>query len=883
MPVYIIDGTAFLYRAFYAIRGLSAPDGTPTNAVFGFTNMLLKLIRARKPEALAVAFDAGGKTHRHELYAQYKAQRPETPEELKSQFPLAHRMLEAMNVPVFSIRGVEADDILATLAQREKKKGHAVFIVSSDKDMLQLVDDQVRIYDPMKDVETDAQGVEKRLGVPPGRVTEYMALVGDASDNIPGIKGIGDKTARALLEQFGSLEEMFEHAGEIEKPRIRKLVSEGVEAAHLSMELVEIMRDVPLESTELSMPAPDQEALGALLKELGFTSLLKLLPEAGPGVPQREKEARYSCVLDMGELEREVARISGCVGIDTETTGKDPMRAHLVGFSLSGGDGQAAYVPVAHNYLGVPLQLDKKKALGAIGPMLNDPKISKAGHNLKYDMLILAREGVEVKGPLLDTMLASHLLNPERQSHSLEAVALELLGWTKRPYKEVAGKGGFDEVELEQASDYAAEDALLAWELKEKLFPALEEAGLMELYKTLEMPLIRVLADMEAAGMMVDSEELGRLGRELDQEMCSVRDRAWMLAGGEFNLNSPKQLGHVLFEKLGLKPGKKKKTGYSTDVSVLEGLASEHDLPVELLAWRSLSKLKNTYVDVLPRLVNPETGRVHTSFNQASTATGRLSSSEPNLQNIPIRGDWGTRIRGCFIAPEGSLILSADYSQIELRVLAHLSGDEALAEAFRNNQDIHTRTAVALFGVAPDEVDAEMRRTAKTVNFGVLYGMSAFGLSTSLGIAHGEAAHFIEEYFAAHPGVSAYIERTVEEARETGYVSTIMGRRRPVPELTSSNHNTRLLGERLAVNTPVQGSAADIIKRAMLDIHDALKEKGLRSRMILQVHDELLFEVPDVEAEEAAALVEQGMQEAVELTVPLVVEHGMGKNWAQAH
>ncbi len=883
MPVYLIDGTAFLYRAFYAIRGLTAPDGTPTNAVFGFTNMLLKLIRDKGPEALAVAFDAGGKTHRHKLYDKYKAQRPETPEELKSQSPLAHKMLAALNVPVFSIRGVEADDILATLAEQQKRLGHEVFIVSSDKDMLQIVDAQVRIYDPMKDKETDVGGVEKRLGVPPERVTEYMALVGDASDNIPGIKGIGDKGARGLLEQFKSLEELFEHADEIEKPRMRKLVSEGVEAARMSMALVEIMRDVPLEQMDLSMQEPDQEALSALLTELGFTSLLKLLPKGTAGKKKSEKEARYSCVLDMAELKREVASISGFVGLDTETTGLDPMSALLVGFSLSRGDSEAVYVPVAHNYLGVPRQLDKAEALGAITPVMEDRKVSKAGHNIKYDLLILAREGVEIRGPLLDTMLASHLLNPERQSHSLEATALEHLGWTKRPYKEVAGKGGFDAVELEQAADYAAEDALLAWELKEKLFPALEREGLMELYSTLEMPLIRVLADMEAAGVMVDSERLGLLGRELEGQMCSVRDRAWMLAGEEFNLNSPKQLGHILFEKLGLKPGKKKKTGYSTDVSVLESLATEHELPVELLAWRSLSKLKNTYVDVLPRIVNPDTGRVHTSFNQAATATGRLSSSEPNLQNIPIRGDWGTRIRECFIAPEGSQILSADYSQIELRVLAHLSGDEALAQAFTNGEDIHTRTAVALFDVAPDKVGPEMRRTAKTVNFGVLYGMSAFGLAASLGITRAEAAHFIEEYFSAHPGVSAFIVRTVEDARKCGYVSTIMGRRRPVPELSSSNHNTRLLGERLAVNTPVQGSAADIIKRAMLDIHETLGRKGLKTRMILQVHDELLFEVAGGEEDEVVRLVEQGMQEAVELTVPLVVEHGMGKNWAQAH
>ncbi|KKL77092.1 hypothetical protein LCGC14_2038340, partial [marine sediment metagenome] len=554
-------------------------------------------------------------------------------------------------------------------------------------------------------------------------------------------------------------------------------------------------------------------------------------------------------------------------------------------FSLSAGKNSALYVPLAHSYLGVPRQIEKRAALDAIAPVLGDERISKAGHNIKFDLLVLEREGVEIKGPLLDTMLASHMLNPERQSHSLEATALEHLGWTKRPFKEVAGSstGGFDAVELEQAADYAAEDALLAWELKEKLFADLEREGLRELYDTLEMPLIRVLARMEAEGVMVDSAQLGVLGRELEQEMCSVRDRAWLIAGEEFNLNSPKQLGRVLFEKLGLTPGKKKKTGYSTDANVLEALAGEHELPGELLAWRSLSKLKNTYVDVLPRLVNPRTCRVHTSFNQAATATGRLSSSNPNLQNIPIRGEWGTRIRGCFIASEGSLLLSADYSQIELRVLAHLSGDEALKEAFQKDEDIHTRTACALFEVAPKQVDAEMRRAAKTVNFGVIYGMSAFGLAGSLGIGHAEAAHFIEEYFAAHPGVSAYIKHTVEQAKKTGYVSTIMGRRRPVPELNSSNHNTRLLGERLAVNTPVQGSAADIMKAAMLRVHGALMSEGLRSRMILQVHDELLLEVPEEEAEQATALVLKGMQEAVELSIPLRVDHGIGKNWAEAH
>jgi DNA polymerase-1 len=879
MPVYLIDGTAFLYRAFYAIRGLTAPDGTPTGAVFGFTNMLLKLMRDRKPEAIAVAFDAGGKTHRHELYEAYKANRQETPEDLIKQFPLAHEMLKAMNMPVVSIRGVEADDILGTMAESEKKKGHKVFIASSDKDMMQLVDENVLIYDPMKDKETDANGVKERTGVPPERVTEYMALVGDVSDNIPGIKGIGDKTARGLLEQFESLEELLTNPDKIEKPRLRKLVSEGVDAARLSKQLVDIKRDIKIEDMDFTKREPDYDALREMFIKLGFTSLLKLLPNK----TVKNIEASYSCLLALDELNNEIDKIKDSVALDTETTGVDPMIASIVGYSISTGNCKAAYIPVAHAYLGVPRQIDKKAALDALAPIVEDENISKAGHNLKYDLLILKHEGIEAKGMLYDTMLASHLLNPERQSHSLEATALEHLGWTKKPYKEVAGKGGFDTVDLDEGSDYAAEDALLAWELKEKLFSELKEQGLMELYKNVEMPLMRVLIDMELSGMLVDSEKLLALGRELDIEMCSVRDRAWSIAGEEFNLNSPKQLGVILFEKLGLTPGKKKKTGYSTDVKVLESLTHEHELPGELLAWRTLSKLKNTYVDVLPKIVNPNTGRVHTSFNQAATATGRLSSSNPNLQNIPVRGDWGTRIRGCFIAPREYQILSADYSQIELRVLAHLSGDAVLKEAFLNNEDIHTRTAMALFGVAPAEVNQEMRRTAKTVNFGVLYGMSPFGLSESLSITRAEAAHFIEEYFAAHSGVSAYIEETISKTREAGFVETILGRRRPVPELSSSNHNTRQFGERLAVNTPVQGSAADIIKIAMINIHEQLKKNRLKSRMVLQVHDELLFEVHDDEISEVTSIVVEGMEGAFELSVPLKVEHGIGKNWSEAH
>jgi DNA polymerase-1 len=879
MALYLIDGNSYVYRAFYAIRGLTDSRGRPTNAVYGFTNMLLRIVRERKPDRLVISFDTPEPTERHRLFEEYKAHRPETPKELIAQLPGIKRMVDAFGIRSIEMPGYEADDVIATLAERAAGKGEDVYIVTGDKDMLQLVGGRIKVYDTMKDKEYDEEAVAERFGVPPRRVTEYMALVGDAVDNIPGVKGIGEKTAKELLGQFGSLDEMLAHADRIKKPRLRKLVTEGVDNMKLSHRLAEINREVPLElgDEDFRVREPDWQALLELFREFEFSSLMRLIPSGPPS------DVSYEAVLSEKKLRELTASIKVEFALDTETTGRDPMADTMVGFSLCSEKGRAYYVPLTHGYPGAPAQISRADAAGAIRPLIEDVDIAKTGHNLKFDMLVLRGEGLQMRGRLYDTMVASYLINPMRTEHSLQTVGLEYLSRKKRPFKEVVGKGTFEDVEIGPAADYAAEDAELAFELREVLFNKLKEEGLEGLYLDMEMPLIYVLSEMEAAGIKIDTVRLSALGRELEKELDAIKSRVYFIAGEEFNINSPKQLGRVLFERLGLKPGKKKKTGYSTDVSVLEELARTHELPGEVLNWRSFSKLKNTYVDVLPGLINPRTGRVHTSFNQTVTATGRLSSSDPNLQNIPVRGDWGRRIRECFIAEEGGVILSADYSQIELRILAHLSEDPALVGAFREDLDVHAKTAGEIFGVSLGDVTPDMRRVAKTVNFGVIYGMSPFGLSEALGIPRQEAESYIGQYFARHPGVKAYTERVVEEALGLGYVTTISGRRRPVPELRSRNANTRLLGERLAMNSPIQGTAADIIKIAMIRIHDKIKALGPGTRMTLQVHDELVFECPEGKAGRLGEIVREEMQGAVELSVPIQVDIGTGMNWAEAH
>lgn len=878
MKLYLIDGNSYVYRAFYAIKGLTDSSGKPTNAVFGFTNMLLKIIKDKKPDAVAVSFDTPHPTERHELFEDYKAHRPETPDDLVRQFPEVKRMISAFNIPIFEEPGYEADDVLATLAERASKEGDEVFIVTGDKDMLQLVNDSVKVYDPMKDKVMDREYVKERFTLPPERVVEYMALVGDAVDNIPGAKGIGEKTAKTLLHEFNSLDEILEHPERISKERTRKLVEQSIEDIKMSRKLAEINRKVPIEVSpeDLRAKEPDWQTLLGLFREFEFSSLMRLIPSGG-----ERKGVKCEVVTDPQLLKDYLGQIKSEFSLCTQTAGRLQVKDELVGFSVCASAEGAAYVPLTHE--GELDQMNKADALEALKPYLENEDINKVGHDLKADIIALRDEGLEMRGMIYDVMLASHLLNPMRTDHSLANVCLEYLGVKKKTRVEVAGKKSFQGLRVATVAPYACEHASVALELGGMLFEKLGEEGLEEVYENIEMPLISVLAEMEEAGMKLDSGLLGDFSKEMETGLDAIEKRIYFLAGGEFNIGSPKQLASVLFEQLGLRPGKKKKTGYSTEVSVLEELALEHELPGEVLNWRSLSKLKSTYVDVLPGLVNPKTGRLHTSFNQAATATGRLSSSNPNLQNIPIRGDWGTRIREAFIAEEGNALVSADYSQIELRILAHISGDRTLTEAFKGGVDVHTMTAAEIFGVKPAKVTPEMRRVAKTVNFGVVYGITAFGLSQTLGVARYEAQEYIDLYFKRHSGVKEYIDRVIEETRERGYTETLYGRRRPVPELKSRNGQTRQFGERLAMNTPIQGTAADVIKIAMINVARRIKKEALEGRMILQVHDELVFECPKSEEKKFLKLVREEMEGAASLDVPLSVDIGSGANWARAH
>jgi DNA polymerase-1 len=886
MDLFIIDGNSYIYRAYYAIKSLTNSKGFPTNAIFGFTTMLLKIIRDRKPEGLTVAFDSPVPTERHRIFEQYKANRKETPADLALQLPHIRRVVSAFHIKTFEAPGYEADDIIGTIAKKAAFEGSNVYIVTADKDMMQLVDDKIKVYDPVKDRIIDRSFVMEKFGVGPERIPEYMALTGDTADNIPGVKGIGEKTARELLTAFSSISELLEHPERIIRERLKTMVMENREMILLSQKLAIIDPEVPLvfDLESFSLREPDWLSLLSLFREFEFTSLMKLLPS---GQAQDKSSVRQHETIFAAERLREfMASIGNMLSLDTETTGKNPLLAGLVGISLCCDKNMAYYIPVGHNQslMSKQAQLEKEEALRILRPLLLNPDVSKIGHNLKYDIMILAGEKTFVDGPLLDTMIAAYLLNPNKAGHSLDEVSFEYLSKRKKSFMEVLKKRpSFAEVPIDEAAQYAAEDAALAFELKDLLFERLKDNGLESVYFTIEMPLIRVLIDMETAGVKIQKGLLEEMSMELAADIAAIEKRVYFLAGEKFNINSPKQLSTILFTRLGLSPGRKTKTGFSTGMDVLEELAESHELPMEILHYRSLTKLKTTYIDVLPGLVNSRTGRVHTSFNQTVTATGRLSSSEPNLQNIPVKGDWGKRIRAAFVAEQGNLLLSADYSQVELRILAHLSNDTGLISAFRNNIDIHTRTAAEIFGVPLESVSQEMRRTAKTVNFGVIYGISSFGLSETLNIGRKEAEQFIKQYFDRHPGVKQYIEQLVAETTEKGFVSTLFGRKRPIPELKNQNRNIRQSGERLAVNSPIQGTAADIIKIAMINIRRRLLTEGLRARMILQVHDELLFELPESELEAIRALVREEMEGVIELSVPLQVDIGHGNNWAEAH
>ncbi|MCL5023134.1 MAG: DNA polymerase I [Nitrospirae bacterium] len=879
MTLYLIDGNSYVYRAFFAIKGLSNSKGLPTNAIYGFTNMLLKILREKKPDGVVVSFDSPQQTERHRLFEAYKAQRPEAPGDLVRQLPLIRDVIRAFNIKIFEMPGYEADDLLGTIAKKAAAEGDEVFIVTSDKDMLQIVDDRIKMYDPMKDRVLDTHYVTEKFGVGPGRVTEVMALTGDAVDNIPGVKGIGEKTARELLSSAESLDELLDHPERIGKEKLRKLLAENAGVIRLSRHLATIDTSVPIEidREEFAMREPNWKELLSLFREFEFSSLLKMIPSVG-------RERDYEAIVSMERFSELVASLTETFAFDIEATGRDPLADSIVGIAFSKEKRKACYAPFHLSYEGAPQPVEAREALALAARVFEDDGIPKTGHNLKYDVEMLRRQGVNVRGVLYDTMIASYLINPNRSNHGLGDVSFEYLSYRKKAFQEVLGKRkSFSEVPLEDAVSYAAEDAALAYELREILFAKLKEEGLETVYFDIEMPLIGVLIGMEEAGFKVDTERLNAMSRELSTELDAIRKRIYFLAGEEFNINSPKQLSKVLFHTLGLKPGKRTKTGFSTEMGVLDELSEDHELPREILDYRSLSKLKSTYTDVLPNLINPATGRIHTSFNQTVAATGRLSSSEPNLQNIPIRGDWGKRVREAFVAEEGNVILSADYSQIELRILAHLSGDRGLIDAFTAGIDIHSRTASELFGVALEGVTAEMRRAAKTVNFGIVYGITPYGLSEALNIPPAEAKKYIDGYFEGHPGVKAYIEQTLEETRDKGYAETLFGRKRSIPELKSRNAATRALGERLAVNSPIQGTAADLIKIAMIRIHDTFAARGAAVKMILQVHDELVFELPVHALEDTKRTVRENMEGVVSVSVPLKVEIGYGRNWAEAH
>jgi DNA polymerase-1 len=931
--VYLIDGSGYIFRAFHALPPMTRSDGTPVNAVLGFTNMLMKLLEDTDADHIAVIFDAARKTFRNEIYAEYKMHRPDAPPELIPQFALIREATRAFNVSAIEQGGFEADDLIATYAEQAVKQGADVTIVSSDKDLMQLVTDKVRLFDPMKNRPIGLKEVEEKFGVKPDKVIDVQALAGDSSDNVPGVPGIGVKTAAELILAYGDLDTLLARAGEIKQPKRRENLLANAELARISRQLVTLRKDVPVEHplAEFDRRSFDPETLLAFLKANDFRSVIAKVqnrqsstkpgsiaqgpkasaspsatPSAGsaPAAKTELPSGGYELVQDKAALERWIAaaRKAGAVAFDTETTSLQAVEAKLVGMSLGIAPGQACYIPVGHvgaqgDLLGgkteAPKQIPLKDALALMKPLLEDPSILKIGQNLKYDMAVLAKYGITV-APIDDTMLISYVLEGGLHGHGMDELSELHLGHSTIKFSDVTGSGksqiGFDQVPLDKALAYAAEDADVTLQLHRALKPRLIAEHLLTVYETIERPLIQVVADMELAGVKIDSTELQRLSADFAKRIGEFEREIHQIVGHEFNVGSPKQLGEVLFDELKLPGGKKGKTGaYATGADVLDELAetSGHPLPQKVLDWRQLSKLKSTYTDALQNSINPETGRVHTSFALAHTSTGRLASTDPNLQNIPIRTEEGRKIRKAFVAEKGHKLISVDYSQIELRLAAEMADIPALKQAFRDGEDIHAMTASQVFGVPVKGMDPMVRRKAKAINFGIIYGISAFGLAQQLGIPQGEAKAYIEAYFKRYPGIKDYMERTKTFAREHGYVNTLFGRRCHVPGIADKNPARRSFMERAAINAPLQGTAADIIKRAMIRIPAALEKHKLKARMLLQVHDELLFEAPDAEVKKTAEVVKQVMEQAAlparEISVPLIAEAGIGLNWGEAH
>jgi len=904
--LFLIDGYALIYRAFYAFvnRPLTNSKGENTSAPWGFANFLLRIRENHRPDYLAVVFDAG-MSQREELYPAYKATREKMPEELAASLPRIRELVAGFRDEVVELEGYEADDVIGTLSRQATERGIETVIVSGDKDFYQLIGPKVHLLNPgrggpsgVQEEWVDLTNASERLGVPPEQVVDYLALIGDSSDNVPGAPGIGPKTALELLAEWGSLDRLIEAAPKLPGKRAREALTDHVDQVRLSRTLVTIRRDLPvaLDLERLRVHEPDAERLRRLFVELEFRTLIDRFTPA-PEVRVAELAARYAAVTDPAELPALMAeaRKAETVSVDTETTSLEPLRAELVGISLSWSPGTGIYLPLAHvaplaDLLGdgggevrnLPPLSDPR--MRPLVELLEDPGVPKTGQNLKYDLLVFQGAGVRLAGLDFDTMVASYVLDPGRRSHGLDALSTDLLGYTPIAYGDVAGRGRsqrpFAEVPLDEATAYAAEDADLPLRLRERFLPELQEFGLETLFRTLEMPLIPVLAQMEWEGIRVNPALFHTMGHTLARELEILQGEIWKEAGGSFNINSNQQLREILFERLGLPVVRKTKTGPSTDASVLEELAAMgHTLPTRLLEYRQLEKLRSTYVEALPRLVHPRTGRIHTSFNQTVAATGRLSSSDPNLQNIPIRTELGREIRKGFIPDEGHLFLSADYSQIELRILAHFSEDEAFLTAFREDRDVHRQTAAVIFDLPVEAVTPEQRARAKTINFATLYGQGEFSLARQLGISREEAADFIARYFERFAGVRRFLDTQVALAKEKGYVETLSGRRRWIPDIHSKNWNVRQFGERVAQNTPIQGTAADLIKEAMLRVHRQLPHVVPGARLLLQVHDELVFEVPEDRLEALRAFAVETMEGAMSLKVPLRVDTGSGRNW----
>ncbi len=893
--LFLIDGMALAYRVYFAFarNPLINKKGENVSAVFGFTNTLLSIIDNEKPDYFAVVFDTPHPTFRHDLFPEYKAQRSEMPQDMVDQLPRIREMLDILKIPVVEQPGFEADDIIGTYARLASDKKIETIIVTGDKDMMQLVNEHVKILNPKRGGEEpewlDEQGVLDKIGLPPSKIIDYLALMGDSSDNIPGVPGIGPKGALKLLQEYDSVENVLDNINNITDKRARTALEKDPKSARTSKVLTTIKCDLELETPpdNLIIGQVNNEHAFSFFQEMQFRTLAdRFAPE------QPELKRNYHLIQSDTALAELIDTLSACQKFvfDTETTHQEPMRAELVGLSFSHQEGEAFYIPVrgAQELTSDVKPLNLKHVLEALKPLFENETIRKCAHNAKYDIIILSHYGIQVKGLSFDTMVASYVLDPSLRQHNLDALALVYLNIKKIPTSQIIGSGvkqiTMDMAPIEQVSEYACEDADVTWRLWQVLEPQLEEKNLKNLMENVEVPLIHVLATMERAGVALDELYLTRMSKELESELTSLEKKIYQLAGIKFNINSPKQLGQIMFEDLGLPVIRKTKTGYSTDVSVLEELAKDHELPKQILDFRQFAKLKSTYVDALPRLINSKTGRLHTSFNQTVAATGRLSSSDPNLQNIPIRTELGRTIRSGFVAADSDhVLLDADYSQIELRIMAHLSGDETLVDSFKKDEDVHRRTAALVFQVDPHEVTDDQRRRAKEVNFGIMYGMGAFGLSQRIGITPDEAAQFIDAYFINYPGVQKFMVDIVHQAQEQGFVTTLLNRRRYIPEIHSDNRRIRDFAERTAINTPIQGSAADMIKVAMINIQRRLDEKHLVSKMILQVHDELVFDVRKDELEHVQQLVQTEMENAITLNVPIKVEMGTGDNWLQAH